>query len=309
MNEQSGHKTETSRSDSPPQHWLIDSLPPLVRPYALLMRLDRPIGTWLLLFPCWWSLALASERLPNLWYTLLFAVGAIVMRGAGCVLNDLYDRHLDAQVARTRDRPLASGAVKPWQAIVFLGCLLLIGLGVLWMFNPLTEGLGIASLLLVAIYPLMKRYTWWPQLFLGFTFNWGALLGWTAVRGSLGVGPVMLYTAGIFWTLAYDTIYAHQDKEDDISVNIKSTALLFGKASRKIVAGFYALTLLVLFVTGWVEGLGQIFDASLLAAFGLVVWHMTLWDSEDPANCLRRFKANRDIGLIILVGIIAGKMF
>jgi 4-hydroxybenzoate polyprenyltransferase len=244
------------------------------------MRLDKPIGTWLLLLPCWWGVALSSSLLPNLWLMFLFAVGAIVMRGAGCVINDIYDRKLDRLVERTRVRPLASGELALWRAVLFLGVLLAVGLGVLLLFNRATIIVGILSLLLVFTYPLMKRVTWWPQLFLGFTFNWGVLLGGCAVTGMIGLPVILAYIAGIFWTLGYDTIYAHQDKRDDADAGIKSTALLFGDESLRWVAFFYALALVFLALAGW----------------------------SDPENCLCRFKANRDFGLIVFAAIILGKM-
>jgi 4-hydroxybenzoate polyprenyltransferase len=286
---------------------LIDRLPAPFRPYARLMRLDKPIGTWLLLLPCWWSLALAAPKFPDLWLMFLFALGAIAMRGAGCIVNDITDRNLDKLVARTATRPLASGEVQLWQAIVFLIALLLIGLGILLCLNNFTVWLGASSLILVFLYPLMKRITWWPQLVLGFTFNWGALLGWSAVTGTIGLPTLPLYIAGIFWTLGYDTIYAHQDIKDDITVGIKSTARLFGEATLPWVGLFYAIAILFLMLTGVSAGLGKSYyivltGAALFAAFQLFIWRM-----NDPDNCLKRFRANRDFGLIILAAIIIGK--
>ena len=277
-------------------------------PYLRLMRLDKPIGTWLLLLPCWWGVALASPVLPNLWLMLLFAVGAVVMRGAGCVVNDIYDRRLDRLVERTRTRPLASGEIALWQAVLFLGFLLLIGLGVLLLFNRATIIVGILSLLLVFTYPLMKSVTWWPQLFLGFTFNWGVLLGGCAVTGGIGVANILAYVAGVFWTLGYDTIYAHQDKGDDVNAGIKSTALLFGDRSLSWVALFYALALGFLALAGWVDGLGRWFPWGLLAAACFAAVQLILWKPDAPESCLRRFKANRDFGLIVLVAIVLGKL-
>ncbi len=285
----------------------LNLLPPFLRPYARLMRLDRPIGTWLLLLPCWWGVALASPKLPDLWFMLLFALGAVAMRGAGCVVNDMWDRRLDAQVARTRDRPLASGELRLWQAALFLAALLLVGLGVLLMFNSLTVWLGVAALPLVFSYPLMKRITWWPQLFLGLTFNWGALMGWSAVTGGMEVAPVLLYEAGVFWTLGYDTIYAHQDRADDELVGIKSTARLFGDGSRPWVALFYALAVGFMALAGWATQLGRGYYALLVAASVFAAVQLALWKMDDPANCLRRFRANRDFGWIVLAAIIAGK--
>jgi len=215
--------------DIPVECWIDRRLPAAWRPYCRLMRLDRPIGTWLLLFPCWWSAALAAEGWPDLWLFALFAIGAVVMRGAGCTVNDWADRDFDGKVARTAARPIPSGAVSPRQALIFLVAQLLVGLLVLLQLNWFAIGVGAASLLLVFPYPFMKRITYWPQAWLGLTFNWGALVGWAAVRGDLTLAPVLLYIAGVFWTLGYDTIYAHQDKEDDILVGVKSTALALGE--------------------------------------------------------------------------------
>lgn len=286
---------------------LVDRLPASFRPYARLMRLDKPIGTWLLLLPCWWSLALAAKTFPNPGLMLLFAIGAMVMRGAGCIVNDITDRDLDRLVARTASRPLANGEIQLWQAVVFLIALLLVGLGILLCLNGFTVWLGATSLILVFLYPLMKRITWWPQLILGFTFNWGALLGWSAVTGGIGLPTLPLYIAGIFWTLGYDTIYAHQDIKDDITVGIKSTARLFGEATLPWVGLFYAIAVLFLMLTGVSAGLGKSYyilltGAALFAAFQLFIWRM-----DDPGNCLARFRANRDFGLIVLIAIIIGK--
>ncbi len=289
-------------------NWIETKLPEAARPYARLMRLDRPIGTWLLLIPCWWSVMMADGDLPDLWYMLLFALGAVVMRGAGCVINDIYDRKLDAQVERTRTRPLASGEIELGQAGVFLGVLLLIGFGILLMFNRATVLTGIASLALVFTYPLMKRITWWPQLFLGFTFNWGALLGWTAVRGHLGWPAILLYLAGVFWTLGYDTVYAHQDKRDDKTLGIKSTALLFGSRSALWVEIFYGLALLLLAFAGHAAGLGYIYYVVLLIAAAYMIKELFLWKMDDPENCLQRFQSNRDFGFIVLAGIILDRL-
>ena len=215
-----------------------------MQPYALLMRLDRPIGWWLLLLPGWWAIVLASGGVMNMniksWALMAaFLIGAVVMRGAGCVVNDIWDRDLDKMVERTRERPLASGAVSVKQAAAFLSLLLMIGAAILLSMNMLTIMLGLLSLPLIALYPAMKRITYWPQLFLGLTFNFGALMGWAAVTGELSAAPLFLYLGGIFWTIGYDTIYAHQDKEDDALAGIKSTALKFGNRSKLWVSGFY----------------------------------------------------------------------
>ncbi len=277
-------------------------------PYLRLMRIDKPAGTWLLLLPCWWGVALAASYFPNLWLMFLFAVGAVVMRGAGCTINDIYDRRLDRAVARTQTRPLASGEVGLFRALAFLAFLLLLGLGVLLLFNSATEILGAASLLLVFTYPLMKRVTWWPQLFLGFTFNWGVLMGGTAVTGALDGAHGLAYVAGIFWTLGYDTIYAHQDKKDDATIGIKSTALLLGDKSRQWISLFYLLTIVFLALSGWAAGLDTAFYIGLLAAGLFAGVQLVLWKPDDPQNCARRFNANRDFGLIVLAAVVAGKM-
>ena len=221
----------TLLGDIPVGNWIDRWVPAPVRPYLRLMRLDRPIGTWLLLLPAWWSLALAAPRWPDLGLMALFALGAVVMRGAGCTVNDIADHKFDAQVARTAARPIPSGAVSVLQALCFLGLQLGIGLAILLCLNGAALAWGAASLLLVIPYPFMKRITWWPQAWLGLTFNWGALLGWVAVTGRLDAAPLALYAAGLFWTLGYDTIYAHQDKEDDILIGVKSTALRLGAAT------------------------------------------------------------------------------
>lgn len=287
--------------------WVARNLPVFLRPYARLMRLDRPIGTWLLLLPCWWGVALASPRFPSLWLMFLFAAGSVIMRGAGCVVNDLYDRDIDRQVERTATRPLASGEVKPWQAIVLIVLLLTLGLGILLLLNRPAVMIGFGSLFLVFTYPLMKRLTWWPQLFLGFTFNWGALVGWAAVAGHMAPPVWWLYSAGIFWTLAYDTIYAHQDKQDDERIGIKSTARLFGKTSKQWVGLFYVITILLLLAAGHAAGLGKAFYVLMIWACSFAYNQWTLWRMHRPENCLQRFRSSRDFGLIVLLAIIAGK--
>jgi 4-hydroxybenzoate polyprenyltransferase len=239
---------------------------------------------------------------------MLFAVGAIVMRGAGCVVNDIYDRRLDRLVERTRTRPLASGEIGVGQAILFLGALLGIGLGILLLFNRTTIITGALSLLLVFTYPLMKCITWWPQLILGFAFNWGALMGGCAVSGQIGAATVLLYIAGIFWTLGYDTVYAHQDKRDDAQIGIKSTALLFGNNSLRWVSFFYAMTLASLGLAGWAAHLGQGYKWGLITAACYAAVQLILWKPDDPDNCQRHFKSNRDFGLIVLAAILIGKM-
>ena len=251
----------------------IEHLPERLRPYAVLARWDRPIGTWLLLWPCWWALALAPGR-PDWWLVPLFGIGAVAMRGAGCVVNDLTDRELDAPVARTRERPLASGRLGVPQALAFLALQLLVGGLVLLAFNGVAVVLALASLPLIAIYPWMKRITWWPQAFLGITFNWGALVGWAAATGELATPALLLYAAGFFWTLGYDTIYAHQDKADDALIGIKSTARRLGAATPRWLWGFYGVTLALLAAAGWSAGLGFWFYPFLLAVAGHFAWQI-----------------------------------
>lgn len=285
---------------------LVRRLPSPLRPYALLARWDRPIGTWLLLLPCWWSICLAPG-IPSLWLLFLFAVGAVVMRGAGCTLNDILDRDLDAQVERTRSRPLPSGAVTLRQAIIWLVLQLGIGLIILLQLSPVAIGFGIASLLLVGTYPLMKRLTWWPQFFLGLTFNWGIPLG-AAATGTLSSATFCLYAAAIAWTLVYDTIYAHQDKEDDARVGVKSTARLFGAQSRRALTGFAVLLGAGLLLTGWLAGLGWGYYLGLGAAALHMIWQLTSWQPDVPEDCLRKFRSNRDFGFLVLAAILLGKL-
>ncbi|TCS60644.1 4-hydroxybenzoate octaprenyltransferase [Varunaivibrio sulfuroxidans] len=302
-------KAPSGASDIIDGGWVDRLAPTVVRPYLHLMRLDRPIGAWLLLLPCWWGVALASRGAPDVVVLALFAVGAVVMRGAGCTMNDIADRNFDGKVARTATRPIPSGAVSVFQAGVFLALLCLLGLVVLVQFNAFAIALGASSLGLVAIYPFMKRVTYWPQFFLGLAFNWGALLGWAVERASLGVAPLVLYAAGIFWTLGYDTIYAHQDKEDDILIGIKSTALRLGKATGRWLIGFYAMTIGLIGVAGYFAGLGWLFYVGLVAAALHLAWQVATLDTDAPKNCLRRFKSNRDFGLIVFAAIVAGRMF
>lgn len=278
-----------------------------VRPYLYLMRLDRPIGTWLLLLPGWWAILLAQGL--SAWpFLLLFAIGAIIMRGAGCVVNDLWDRNLDGKVERTQARPLVSGQVTLWQAFLLLFGLLMLGLAVLLQLNRLTILVGIASLAFVAIYPLMKRWTWWPQAFLGLTFNFGAIMGWSAVMGEVTLAPILLYISGFFWTMGYDTIYALQDRDDDVMIGIKSTARLFTERWKNIrtpLYVFYALHAILMLaavymtyisIPLWAWGL-------FICAFTHLVWQVKTLDPAGRANALTRFKSNRDYGLLIC-GII-----
>lgn len=300
----------SSHTDIASGDWIDRFLPSWVRPYARLMRLDRPIGTWLLLWPCVWSASLAAPQGagPDLRHLLFFALGAIIMRGAGCVVNDLCDRDIDPKVERTAVRPLAAGNVKPWGAFVFLIALLLVGLAILLQFNGLTVWIGIASLPLVFAYPLAKRVTNWPQFVLGLTFNWGALLGWSAARGEIGAGAMLLYAAGVFWTLGYDTIYAHQDKRDDALIGVKSLALHLSDKSPLWIAFFYAVFFVLLGTAGAAADVGLFFYPALLLPVAHAVWQLGTWNMADPANCLMRFKSNRDFGLFVFAAIQAGKL-
>ncbi len=247
------------------------------RPYLRLARLDRPIGSWLLLMPCWWSVGLAgmrTEHFPSIWHIALFFIGAFAMRGAGCTWNDLVDRNLDAKVERTRSRPIPSGQVTVAEATAFMLVQALIGLLVLLQFNRFTVFTGLASLLVVAIYPFMKRITYWPQIFLGLAFSWGALMGWPAAFGRLDWPAIVLYAGSISWVIGYDTIYAHQDREDDLLIGIKSTALLFGENTRPMLAGFYAGAVVLIGIAGLMAGGGLIFVLGLLAFAAHLAWQV-----------------------------------
>ncbi len=281
------------------------ALPAFVQPYIYLARLDRPIGIWLLLLPAWWSIVLASGGVMAMnardWKVFaLFALGAVVMRAAGCVVNDIWDRKLDQRVERTALRPLAAGDVKIWQALVFLVVLLFIGLWVLVQMNIVTILLGILSVPLIAIYPLMKRITWWPQAFLGLVFNFGALMGWSAITATVQIPALILYAAAILWTLGYDTVYAHQDKEDDALVGIKSTALKFAEHSTRWVHGFYTGSW-VLIAVALIMVQGVWASLFLLPAAGYAAWQLRHWQSDDAASALAVFQSSRNYGLLILL--------
>ena len=301
------NKSNNFATDFLQESWINCYAPKIVQPYLRLIRADKPIGTWLLVLPCWWSLALATPTWPDLRLYALFAIGALALRSAGCTINDIVDREFDARVARTSTRPIASGEISVFKALIFLGFQLVLGLIVLLQFNTFTITLGAASLLLIALYPFMKRFTYWPQLFLGFTFNWGALLGCAAATENLSTSTIILYAAGIFWTLGYDTIYAHQDKEDDILIGVKSTALKLGDATAAWLFGFYAATIALIWLAGFLTGLGWPFYFTLFAAGLHLFWQIKTVNITDPKNCLSRFSSNRNFGLIILAGIIAAQ--
>lgn len=293
-------------SDIRPGDWVGRWLPGWAEPYARLARLDRPIGTWLLLFPGWWGIALASPRWPDPVLLALFALGAVAMRGAGCTLNDIADREYDAKVARTRLRPLPSGRVTVARAALFMLGQLAVGAAVLLSLNRISIVLGVAVLGLIATYPLMKRITWWPQLFLGLNFNWGALIGWTAVTGALASPPVLLYLGGIMWTIGYDTIYAHQDKEDDARIGVKSSALALGPRTREFLFAFYGAAVVLWAIAGVGAGEGPWFRFALAAVTVQLFWQAARVNTEDPADCLAKFRSNRLVGWLLLAGIVAG---
>ena len=298
-------------ADAVTRHW-VERMPVGARPYLQLMRLDRPIGTWLLYWPCVFGLvlgAITQERgfggLRDLYLILLFALGAIVMRGAGCTYNDIVDRDIDARVARTAGRPIPSGAVSVKKAWAFVAAQCLVGFLILLQLNALAIALGALSLLLVAIYPFMKRVTWWPQAWLGITFNWGAVLGFAAQTGTLTLGDGILYLALFFWTLGYDTIYAHQDKEDDALIGVKSTARLFGKDSQAWILWFYAAAFTLILTAGFTEHAGWPFGFLMLAAGAHMLWQVHTLAINDPAHCLKLFRANRDTGALIALSLFA----
>ena len=288
-------------------NWVDGVAPAWARPYLRLARLDRPIGSWLLLMPCWWSVGLAAVHAGsqvNLWHLLLFFVGAFAMRGAGCTWNDIVDRDLDARVERTRSRPIPSGQVTVASAAAFLLLQALVGLAVLLQFNRFTIYVGFASLAVVAIYPFMKRITYWPQIVLGLAFSWGALMGWPATFARLDLPALLLYAGAISWVIGYDTIYAHQDREDDALIGIKSTALLFRERTKPMLALFYALAVALIALAGSSAGAGLVFALGLLAFATHLAWQIARLDVDDPINCLVVFKSNRDAGLILFAALV-----
>ena len=294
--------------DAPAGNWVDRLAPAAWRPYLRLVRFDRPIGAWLLLFPCWWGQTLAELSIgrayPKPWYLALFFAGAFLMRGAGCTYNDIVDRDYDAGVARTAARPIPSGQISVAEARMFLAVLCLAGLVILLQFNVFTIVLGAASLALVAIYPFMKRLTYWPQLVLGLTFEWGALVGWAAVTGSLALAPIVLYAGCVLWTIGYDTIYAHQDKDDDALIGVKSTARLLGAKSRDWVLGFYAAAFCLILTAVLAEG-ASLFVVPLLAVAGAhLLWQVRELDVDKPDLCLKLFRANRDTGALVAAAIL-----
>jgi 4-hydroxybenzoate polyprenyltransferase len=290
-------------------NWVDTRAPQWSRPYLRLSRLDRPIGSWLLLMPCWWSAALAAgitqsvDKLPRI--LALFFVGAFVMRGAGCTWNDITDRDLDARVERTRSRPIPAGQVSVSQATAFLVVQALIGLAVLLQFDAFAVATGIASLIIVAVYPFMKRITWWPQVVLGLAFSWGALMGFAVILGRIDAAALALYAGSIAWVIGYDTIYAHQDTEDDALIGIKSTARLFGARTGLALNVFYGLAVVLIGAALAIAGAGALAWVGLAAFAAHLAWQIKRLRIDDPALCLRLFKSNRDAGLLLFAGLLA----
>ncbi len=283
-------------------NWVDGLAPAFTRPYLRLARLDRPIGSWLLLMPCWWSVGLAgmyAGHFPSLWHIVLFFIGAFAMRGAGCTWNDLADRNLDGLVERTRSRPIPSGQVTVAEATAFMLAQALVGFLVLIQFNRYTVVVGLISPLVVAIYPFMKRITYWPQVVLGLAFSYGALMGWPAAFGQLDWPALVLYAGSISWVIGYDTIYAHQDREDDLLIGIKSTALLFGANTRSMLVGFYAGAVVLIGAAGLMAGGKLIFVLGLAAFAAHLAWQVMRLNIDNSAHCLKLFKSNRDAGLIL----------
>lgn len=294
-------------TDMRPDGW-VDRMPRRVRPYLKLMRLDRPIGTWLLLLPCWWSAALAADGPGDarIWvYGLLFALGAVIMRGAGCAINDIADRDFDGRVERTATRPIPSGEVGVPAAVAFTLALMLAGLGVLVQFDRFTVVVGALSVPILVAYPFMKRITDWPQAWLGLAFNWGALVGWAAVAGTLDWPAALLYAGGICWTLGYDTIYAHQDKDDDRKIGVRSSALALGRRTRPFLVAIYTLAMLFIAAAFAVAGSGPWAWPPLALAALHLAWQVATVDTDNQPNCLARFKSNRDFGLLVTVAGLA----
>ena len=290
-------------------------MPSAIRPYIRLARFDRPIGTWLVLFPGWWSLLFAGfdpldesgRHIYIFWLFLLFGLGAIVMRGAGCILNDVFDKDYDSKVARTSDRPLPSGEISIIKALVFMAFLSLLGFIILIQFNLFAIVIGGSSLLVVLVYPLMKRITWWPQLFLGITFNWGAIMGWTAATGEISYHCIILYIGCIFWTIGYDTIYAHQDKIDDNFLGLKSTAILFGSKTKVALYFFYLIFIATIAITINIIVIKNLYINSLFLFFIFMHLFSQIFflNINNPDNCLKIFKSNNSLGIIIFMLLLS----
>ena len=298
-------------ADAASGNWVDRHAPSWLKPYARLARWDRPIGFWLLFWPCAWGLGLAAIADPlrgfDWWAAVLMFVGSVLMRGAGCTFNDIVDRDIDMKVARTRLRPIPSGQVTTRQALVFLVAQALLGAVILFQFNRFTVWAGIASLVLVVIYPFMKRITWWPQAFLGLAFSYGALVGWSSQTGGMGLAPILLYWGCIFWVIGYDTIYALQDIDDDALIGVKSTARLFGERTRLIVGGFYAGAYLLWVGAAMAAGGGIVFAVLSLVLAGHLAWQVMTLDGQAPGNPLERFRSNHyaGLGLALTLALLA----
>lgn len=305
-------------ADAPSDNWVYRTLPRTLWPYAQLARWDRPIGWQLLMWPCFWSAALAANAAMALgsfsWTTLifhllLFFIGSVAMRGAGCAYNDLVDHQIDMAVARTRSRPLPSGRVTHRQTKIFIVLQALAGLVVLLQFNGFAIGLGIFSLIFVAIYPFAKRFTNWPQFFLGLAFCWGAVMGWAGQFGSLTISPVLLYIGSIAWTIGYDTIYAHQDREDDTLIGIGSTALLFGDKTHQWLVGLYGTALVCLVLSFVTAGVNPLAYAGLAVAAFMLARQIRVLDINNFPQCLALFKSNHYVGAMIFAGLLLPLIF
>lgn len=300
--------------DALEKNWVDQFCPSFAQPYLRLSRADRPAGTWLLLIPCWWGILLAMLDNPNdinpydLWLFIACAIGAFLMRGAGCTWNDINDRHIDAQVFRTKSRPLPSGQITLRNAILWMITQTCIAFLILLSFNLFSILLGIAALIPVFIYPFAKRFTWWPQVFLGIAFNWGALLGWTIYNGHLGISPIFLYASGIFWTIFYDTIYALQDKEDDAMIGVKSTARLFGRKTKTWLLAFAFFTIisfgLAVFNLDNNPWTLSVLTITIIIFFLHLIWQLFQLKIDNPTLCLKLFRTNKDAGFIIIGGFI-----
>jgi 4-hydroxybenzoate polyprenyltransferase len=299
-------------ADAPSGNWVYRILPPWLWPYAQLARWDRPIGWQLLMWPCFWSVTMAANAKiasgqwvggPLLYHLVLYFLGSVAMRGAGCAYNDLVDHKIDEKVARTRSRPLPSGRVTRKQTKIFIGLQALVGLLVLLQFNLFAVVLGVLSLVIVALYPFAKRFTDWPQFFLGLAFSWGALMGWAGIYGNLSVAAVILYIAAILWTIGYDTIYAHQDKEDDELIGVRSTARLFGNKTRQWLIGLYGATLVLMFIAFAMADAGGLSFIGLIVAGGMFAYQIVKLDIDDAEQCLKLFKSNTRVGAIIFAGL------
>ena len=300
----------TGFTDIDRQHWTLRYLPPWMRPYGRLARWDRPIGIWLLMMPCWWSVTLgaAPDWLRIVGWMAIFALGALAARGAGCTWNDIVDRKVDAQVERTRGRPLPSGELKLREALIWMALQALVGAAILFKLNKFAGGVALASLVLVLIYPTMKRITSWPQVVLGLAFNWGALVGYAAVTGTLSWATVALYVGGVAWTMVYDTIYAMQDQRDDAIVGVRSTARRFANAPRRWLTLFAVLAVAAWVVAGLLARLGPGYFIVLLAIAAHFAWQIVFLKPHDQADCLAKFKANGWLGGLLVVAIVAGRL-